>query len=57
MSISSLPQLCTVHDAEMTTTEVESITVLVGELLIDNYQVTKLSDDGSTTATSSSQQY
>ena len=52
MSTSSLPQLSTVYDAELTTTEVEPITVLVGEQLIDNYQVT---DDGSTTATSSSQ--
>ena len=32
------------------------MTVSVGEQLIDNYQVTELPDDGSTTATSSLQQ-
>ena len=56
-STSSLPQLSTVLDPESTTTEVEPMTVSVGEQLIDNYQVTELPDDGSTTATSSSQQH
>ena len=56
-STSCLPQLSTVHDAESTTTEVEPMTVSVGKQLIDNYQVTELPDDGSTTATSSSQQH
>jgi len=46
---------------ESTTAMVEPITVSIGEQLIDNYQVTKLPDDGSTTvlatATSSSQQH
>ena len=57
ISTLSLPQLSTVHDAESTTIEVEPMTVLVGKKLIDNYQVTELPDDGSTTATSSSQQH
>ena len=56
-STSSLPQLPTVHDPESTTTGVEPMTVSVGKQLIDNYQVTELPDDGSTTATSSSQQH
>ena len=41
-STSSLPQLSTVLDPESTTTEVEPMTVSVGEQLIDNYQVTEL---------------
>ena len=46
-NISSLPQLSTVHDPELTTTEEEPMTVSVGKQLIDNYQVTELPDDGS----------
>ena len=54
---SSFPQLSTGDDGESTTNEPELMTVSVGEQLIDNYQVTELPDDGSTTATSSSQQH
>ena len=51
---SSFPQLSTFDDAESTTTKLRSIIVSVGEKLIDNYQVTELPDDKSTTATSCS---
>ena len=54
---SSFSQLSTVYDGESTTTEPEPMTVSVSEQLIDNYQVTELPDDGSTTATSSLQQH
>ena len=54
---SSFPQLSTVDDSESTTTKPEPMIVSVGTQLIDNYQVTELPDNGSTTATSSSQQH
>ena len=47
---SSFPQLSTGDDGELTANEPEPMTVSVGEQLIDNYQVTELPDDGSTTA-------
>ena len=56
-STSTLPQLPAVHGTESITTEVEPMTVSIGEQLIDNYQVTELPDDGCSTATSSSQQH
>ena len=49
---SSFPQLSTVDDAESTTTKLRSITVSVGEKLIDDYQVTELPDDDSITTSS-----
>ena len=57
MSTSTLPQIPAVHGAESITTEVEPMTVSIGEQLIDNYQVKQLPDDGCSTATSSSQQH
>lgn len=53
-STSGLPQPTV---AEQTTTEVVPMIVSVGEQLMDNYQVTELPDDGSTTVTSSSHQH